>query len=101
MGTPGVVVGIVQQPHAANSGMGGVPQPVGGGSVMGMNAGHMGALGGVDGGGGRGMLGHGMGVAGQHAGGGVGVAVMGGVSLAPVKRRVSREGEWVVGYALQ
>eukprot|EP00904_Undaria_pinnatifida_P007388 jgi/Undpi1/377/HiC_scaffold_1.g00373.m1 len=93
MGTPGVVVGIVQQPHAANSGMGGVPQPVGGGSVMGMNAGHMGALGGVDGGGGRGMLGHGMGVAGQHAGGGVGVAVMGGVSLAPVKRRVSREGD--------
>ena len=41
-----------------------------------------------------------MGVAGQHGRGGgggvgeVGVAIMGGVALAPVKRRISREGGW-------
>lgn len=96
-GVPGM---MEQQAHNANANgvMGGLPVAVGGGGVMTMTAGgHMGGLGGGVGvGGGRELLGQGIGVVGQHGGSGgggeVGVAVMGGATLAPVKRRISREG---------
>lgn len=105
MGPQGVAGMMQHQAHTANANgaMGGVPVAVGGGGVMGMAAGgHMGlgggGSGGGGGGGGRELLGQGMGVVGQHGGGGggggVGVAIMGGVTLAPVKRRISREGGW-------